>query len=540
VSSRVEKRRTVITIALLLTLTSLAMNLPLAAAQPSVRLQVTRVYWGQAGATPTEAHPGDTNIPLTVEIFNNSNETIKGMMGHLTLQAPFTDFNTKGYNATVKGTPVELGNILNPTGEVLPLGSFTCTYSLTIDAKAEPRSYTFEMTVDYYVNKSGVYLRGTPQTLSVTLTVEKTPTTTTCTVSAQRVDIGGAMEASGSITPSRENATVWLSLRKPTQTTTNISTLTKLDGSYRVSFKPDVVGTWSLNASWSGDQLYRGSWAVATFEVTERAKITVRPSGNYLTAGREVTIDLNLTNSGGMPLSAINVGLTVPQPLLLYGDSSWSISYLDLGNSSVIPIRMYAPTSVIGSTFTATLTLTYRDTRGGSYTQTYSLALVVQGYIMMVTYDRAASPSPVAPGKTATFSGTLLNKGNIEAMYVNATLLSNPQLILTTGSTSYLGQVDENSPVPFTLTAVVDSNVMDGTYPATVQITYQDGQQIERSFNINIDFVVLKPSTPTNPGAGQDLIALLSNLWWIIAIIGGTTFAVLVLYWRGIMRIRKP
>ena len=532
-----KERKVVLAIAFLLTL-SFAANLPLAAAQPSVQLQVTRVYWGQAGANPGEAHPGDTDTPLTVEVFNNSNETIRGIQGLLKLQAPITNYDGK-YNATVSAVPVEQSLIGGRNDTVLPLGSFTFTYSLTIDSKAEPRAYTFDMIVTYYVKNESIYLAGSPQALSVTLIVDKTPTTITCTVTPQRVDKDGAIEASGSVTPSQDNVTVLLNFRDPTQMTTNISTRTRPDGSYRISFKPNIVGTWSVNASWSGDQFNEESWVVTTFEVTEKVQITVQPSRNYLTADRDVTVDLNLTNSGGMPLSTVNVALTVPQPLLLYGDNSWSISYLGLGNSTVISVRLYAPANVIGSTFTATMTLTYRDTRGGSYTQTYLLALVVRGYITMVTYDRASNPSPVEPGKTITLSGTILNKGNINAMYVNATILPNPRLIQTSGSTSYLGQIDENSPVPFTLTATVSSDAGDGTYTATVKITYQDDQQVEHSFNVSIDFAVQKTSMSTNPGTGQDLIALLRSLWWMIALIGATTFTVVVLYWRRIVKIRK-
>ncbi|MFQ5821725.1 MAG: hypothetical protein ACE5I5_17200, partial [Candidatus Heimdallarchaeota archaeon] len=83
-------------------------------------------------------------------------------------------------------------------------------------------------------------------------------------------------------------------------------------------------------------------------------------------------------------------------------------------------------------------------------------------------------PPEVPENSNVTISGSLLNRGNVEAMYVNVTLVGDATFQTTAMSTYYVGQVDPNAPIPFALTAFLQEGVEEGTYSLTILIEYQD------------------------------------------------------------------
>jgi hypothetical protein len=101
-------------------------------AQPAIHLRVEQVAWGTSTANPAEVEPGDANTPLTVDVRNLSNETLKGVYGTLLLSEPFADHLSGGHNATAPGVPLQAGDIFNQTGEILPAGSLSFTFRLDI------------------------------------------------------------------------------------------------------------------------------------------------------------------------------------------------------------------------------------------------------------------------------------------------------------------------------------------------------------------------------------------------------------------------
>jgi hypothetical protein len=96
------------------------------------------------------------------------------------------------------------------------------------------------------------------------------PTSISCSVFPTSVMLGNSTTVSGSISPAVSDVTVTLTYTKPDATTIDRTTTTGADGSFSDTYIPDMAGSWSVKASWAGNDNYFGSTSFnATFTVSE-------------------------------------------------------------------------------------------------------------------------------------------------------------------------------------------------------------------------------------------------------------------------------
>ena len=534
-----RRRGLVLPICIVLILTYLTpVNIPWAHGSPSVSFKLTRVVWGNNPDSPIKAYPGDEGVALTVEVQNDSNYTITGVVGTLMLSDPFIDVYGN-HNTTARGEPTELGDVMNQTGEILPARFFTLTFTLNIDPDALPGSYSYPMTLDYSIKSGNYWLSGEPKTLNITFILSKSPSTITCSVSPRSLEKGETIDVSGSLDPAEENLTITLSYRDPNGTIHVRNVTTDAEGAYSDSYQPEVEGTWSVNASWPGDERYEGDWASASFEVRRPVSFSVTTSNNRLVGGLDNEFNITLLNDGEVLLSDIDVTLNLPQPLILHGDNHLSFESLDPGDSIHIPLEIYIPETSIGSTYSGTLSLNYRDDYGDSHSETYPIGLIVRGFVELVVYGKIVNPQPARPGSRVSLAATLLNRGNVAAMFVNVSILPSQVLELTPESTAYVGEVEENSQTPFSLAAMVRPGVQNGTYPVTVSVTYQDDQHVDHVFYLTFHVAVREVSEEVSGSSGTGgLLGPLSEVWVVFLTLLLASAAVLFLYRRSLSRAK--
>ena len=501
-----------------------------------VEFKVSRVAWGDDIDSPIKAYPGDSEVPLTVEVQNLSpDKTIKGVMATLLLDnSSFTDIYGNR-NASATGKPT-VGEVLNPTDKIEPKSFFTLTFTLDIDEDAVPGIYEQTMIVKYSVESGNDFVEGTPQHLTVEIVVSKNESTITVNVSPQVVEEGESIRVSGSIDPAPENATVTLTYIGP-ERRFNSTAEVNLDGSFAESFKPDINGTWSVNASWIGDVKYEGSWASVTFEVRPSVSLSIITSSNRIIGGLDNKFTITIVNDGKVPVSALDASLTVPNPLVVHGRNSWRIQYLDVGNSTTINFVIYAPDASIDSTYSGSFSINYRDDYGESHTDTFPLGLVVVGRVELILYSRMIRPQPARNGSKVEITATLLNRGTVSAMYVNASIVPNPILRLTSESTTYIGEIEENSQSPFTLDVYVKDNVKNGTYPVVMKITYRDDQYVDHVFNSTFYLTVVAVKTKHTASQETAVFSILpSEQVFMLVTIVVVSAAILILYRRHLSR----
>ncbi len=501
---------------------------------PSVPFRMEQVAWGTSTTDPIEVEPGDTNAALTTDIRNLSNETLRGVFGTLELQPDgiFTDYITGGCAPTATGVPLQAGDIFNQTGEILPAGSFSLTFRINIDRNAVPGYYPHSLKIEYFVkSQNDTWLQGEPKVLGITILLpNRAPAIDSFGPSAATVtlSVGDSLNFTSRCSDPDNDA---------------IAYEWKLDGNlvstssayYYVSSDEDV-GVHTLVLSVTDSRLTASqTWTVTVAAVPVS---TVFTSGNYITAGFDNTLNIRVQNN--IWKGTVQLGLTVPSPLILRGTQTWTFSSIEtLGNVSINP-TVFAPVSAIGSTFTGGLSISYGDEHGQTYTDTYSLGLIVQGYVNLLVYDVVVSPQPVPSESEVTVTATILNTGNVVASYANASIQPNSVLDLLMESSSYVGDVERNSPVPFTVVARVKGGVQNGTYPVLVNLVFQDDQYRQHSIGVMASVVVATgvKSEPGSDGIGSILSFLRSGGWTVLVVVG-VGVALLILYVRRLSRSKS-
>jgi len=123
-------------------------------------------------------------------------------------------------------------------------------------------------------------------------------------------------------------------------------------------------------------------------------------------------------------------------------------------------------------------------------------------------------------------------------MFVNVSIQPNEILILSQGSSNYVGEVEENSPTPFTVSAYVKPDVQNGTYPITIIVTYTDDLFEEHTFKITVGITVQKTSeNNTGSEEGPSFIDLLYRGGLTILISTVALIAIIIIYLK---RSSKP
>ncbi|RLI40960.1 hypothetical protein DRO64_08215 [Candidatus Bathyarchaeota archaeon] len=504
----------------------------------SVEMKVNRVVWGNNIDNPIEAHPGDKRVPLTVEVQNLSpNRTIKGVSAVLKLQnSPFTDIYGK-LEATATGR-LAVGEAIRPADEIQPKSFFTLTFTLNIDDDAVPGTYIQPMTINYWVKSKNEYVEGLPQNLSVKIVISKIESNIRVNVSPRVIVEGEYVRVTGSINPAPKNATITLAYIGPKRAV-NRKVKVNIDGTFSDSFKPDINGTWNLNASWPGNVRYKGSWASVSFEVRPIASISIITSSNRIFGGSDNEFTVTIINDGKIPISALDASLYLPYPLVVHGRESWRIECLNTGDNSSIKFVIFAPDSSIGSTYTGKFEVNYRDIYGEKHSKRFTLGLIVVGRVELILYEESIRPQPVCNGSKFKFSAALLNRGTVSAMHVNVSIWPSSILHLTSESKTYIGEIEENSQSPFTVEARVREDVSNGTYPITIRISYRDDQHVDREFNVTFPLEVIAVKSARMSNVKKSIFPLYLEDILTPIIVLAASIIITLLYRRRIIQREK-
>ena len=490
----------------------------------SVEFIVENVFWGNPPSNTITVNPGDTNVPLTVVIRNNSNNTLRGVIGYLNLSYPFWDYITDSYVAKASAQPVESGDVFNQTGDILPSGSFTFTFQLNIDRNATKSAYRYNLTIHYNVKQGDVFIPGTPQTLEITIRIyNRAPT------------IYSVNPTSGTLTVS-VGQHVNFSCKADDPDGDNITYEWSFDGE-TVGYGPNYtfiatekdLGSHTLTVEVSdGNLTDSNSW---TINVVRNPTTKLWVSNQYIYGGYDNAIRINITND--VWVGRVEASMTVPQYLVIVGNSSWIWENVSPNDTITLEATIYAPESLIGQTMQINLVVNYRDEYGSSYSESFAIGLVIRGKIVIKAYGLFATPNKAKPGEKISVSGTLLNIGNVKAMFTNVSIVPNPILDLTYESFAYIGDIDPNSPVPFTVVAYIKPGTSNGTYPIKISVYYMDDLREEHTFELTLYITVEQiQETSTGEETSSGVLEFLQGGGFALIGIVTVTIILGVMYFR--------
>jgi hypothetical protein len=224
------------------------------------------------------------------------------------------------------------------------------------------------------------------------------------------------------------------------------------------------------------------------FRITGEAIVAVSRAVGYenqsstqIAAGKIEDYAFSVANKGTTRIT--NVVVTVESPsesLKILGDSKWTIQRIEEDAQVDLATTVFAANSLIGNPAVFDVTVEY-SSNGQSSVENFVLGTYVAGEISIRAYDIEVSYI----GGTPNIMGSLLNEGNTVALFTAIEIVSAENLVSDLPPSQYIGDLEENSPLPFSIPVQVDSNSGAGAYPVSLRITYKDDLRELHTFDID-------------------------------------------------------
>lgn len=421
-------------------------------AQPEI--DVVDVTWGSL-TNRISVGPGDKAVPLSITVQNLGSEVISGIDMKLKLTPQFSNLTGGEIASSYVSSSLQPGQ------------SASAQFMLNVADDATIGEYDMSLIIEYLTVKQ-ITAQGSYSTQDS---------------SSSSYSSSSSSTKSGSTSQSQSQT----SGSSSTQTTNSTSTT-----SYAVQKKQTdtEVVVWLPGKT--------------VFDVESKVSV--------ITAGQVNSMPIMVRNVGTGAASSLSISLSLQAlsattgsaPIVIEGsDTTWYVQNLDAGSKVTLDPQVFASTDAMDKAYLVQVSLNYRDAVGTVHDEVHTLGFSVQGSIFIVVQSAFISPIPVGAGGNITVSGNILNEGNVAAMYTNATAIVVPPFETLDGSSIYLGELDPNTPLPFSITMGIMSDTANGTYPLSVLFYYKDSFGNTHSAEMTFDVTVSGVYVPPKPQVRQ-------------------------------------
>jgi hypothetical protein len=221
-----------------------------------------------------------------------------------------------------------------------------------------------------------------------------------------------------------------------------------------------------------------------------------------ITAGKIHDYRFVISNTAETPLSDVLITLSSQsESIRILGESEWTVNQMDLGYTEEFATQVFAPTSLIGDSTNFDLSMRYLS-EGQTETDSVDLGAYIDGEITITAYELEVNYI----GGTPNIVGNLLNEGNTVALFTTLQVVDAGGLATSLPPQQYLGDLEENSPLPFSVPIEV-ANAEAGTYPMAIKVTYKDNlrQLHTLDFSSDVQFVPEVSADESASGQGMDM-----------------------------------
>ena len=445
-------------------------------------------FWGPLGAE-TPVGPGDKRVKLSVTIQNLDVGTVSGVREVMHLSPPFT--NITG------GT-----SISGFFGSIIPVGgTATIAFLLNIDDDAQIGTYPIRMTVSYLDKDS--LSRKVGLTFPVTIggkgeievsllsnilvagTGNDVVIEVSNTGSAAIYSIKASLSFEGTVGQGQQNSPISIIAGDDERRIDYISSKRRAVLSF-----PTYVSPHASEGLHQAQVLisYRNPNGDSNTRSTDLglvvkqwvSPLSIEIDDNRLLAGLVTSPNLRLNNIGDESISSIVMDLEFPiiqgsSPLsLASGSTSWTFNTLDPGDNTLITPSIFASLGGTDESYSIKMHISYLDSKGFPHAEVKEMGFSVRGRILLQLQDIQLTSVNVPAGANGTVIGTILNRGNTEALFLEARIIPDRLVNTGRGSLQYIGEIDPDTPVPFSLNFQVDGSVPDGEIQAVIEFIFDD------------------------------------------------------------------
>ena len=213
-----------------------------------------------------------------------------------------------------------------------------------------------------------------------------------------------------------------------------------------------------------------------------------------LRAGMIESAKIIVSNNGNEELKNVVFSLkSESDSVKLLGDTRWTLNSIEPFSKTELLTQIFSSEEVISKPISFTLDAEYIS-GGKSKRDSLSIGAYIQGQITIRTYDVSIENI----GGVLNLVGNLLNEGNTVALFTTIEINNNNEVSskLTSNSSQsgdlikqlplqslpspqYLGDLTENSPLPFSIPIDIKSNTENGKYMTKLKVNYKDALRTE-------------------------------------------------------------
>jgi len=122
---------------------SLDATIPCVQAIGLANIVATSVYWGSNPLNPSNAHPGDVNVQLSIVLSNVGDDVARNVNATLSLGAPLT------YTYYIGDREYSAPSVSKLAGDIFPGSVFTLGFTVSVDSNAKEGVYRYQLQISY-------------------------------------------------------------------------------------------------------------------------------------------------------------------------------------------------------------------------------------------------------------------------------------------------------------------------------------------------------------------------------------------------------
>ena len=500
-------------------------------------IAVVDTFWGSPN-DQISVEPGDNSVKLNVVIQNRDTGPISGIQGKLISNNYFSSSNgansmTGFFGATVPSGSTSSADFLVDVSDSIELGEYNLQLDFSYldkDSLLRNEIIDFSVIID---GKSDIEL-------SIKNNVLTSGTENDLILEISNIGTAPAYSISLSVSYGTSSSILGTSLDDNTRKLDHLLTDEKTSFSFPTYVSPTaqkglypisvIVEYRTINGL---QKTISQEFGVIVKDWSSPFSINI--PDNVLQSGRITTPLINLQNTGDDDVTDISIDLqfsTVQSsvlPIFLNsGSNTWKFNTLNSGDSLTLDPEIFASLSAADTSSVVQVHISYIDSHGFPHEEIRTIGFTIRGLIDLtfksVEFDREVLPA----GFNASIVGNLLNQGNTDAQFLSISILDGDGLILTTESSQYIGEVDADSLIPFSLEFTVDEDARDGTSPLILQVVYEDTYGNKFLHTSTHEFLIGGSLADLQPVIIDEISTTSAFLSSPIAIIGVGAFVILI------------
>ena len=259
--------------------------------------------------------------------------------------------------------------------------------------------------------------------------------------------------------------------------------------------------TLNLEYSDSKNVIYRSSTNIGIFidsiEPPESTKIKIREIRVMPTdihPGDEFTLMIELENYGADVYDVqAQYSVTPNTPIIPLSLTQIFVGDMESNDSATISYDLIVSGDATARLYTINFMTSYYDKLGQLKSESEIISIDVKSIINFQLLNVQPQDLTLEPGEIVTVEADLLLIGTETVEFVQVTIIENSSanpFLSIPESYEYIGRVDPDSPIPFDIQFMVDSNASIGDYTLQMSVSYWDEYNQDRQAILDLPTVI--------------------------------------------------